>query len=115
MVLRGWHQDDDGPDGEEEQASGGTISGMTGSRVVKQNDHTCKVLNMVRINPPPPPPRRGLDSGNYDVEEPEVVLMENRGSCCGGTGRDDVNDQKRMLDAGLQLNDTDEEARVTYY
>ena len=23
--------------------------------------------------------------------------------------------QKRMLDAGLQMNDTDEEARVTYY
>ena len=49
------------------------------------------------------------------MEEREAVWMENRGSCCGGTGREDVNDQKRMLDAGLQMNDTDEEARVTYY
>ena len=40
--------------------------------------------------------------------------MKDRGSCCGGTGRKDVNDQKRMLNAGLQMNDTDEEARVTY-
>ena len=61
-----------------------------------------------------PPPRRGCDGGNYDVEEREAVRMENRGSCCGGTGRKDVNDQKRMLDAGSQMNDTDEEARVTY-
>ena len=63
---------------------------------------------------PPPPPRPGCDGGNYDVEEREAAWMKNRGSCCGGTGREDVNDQKRTLDAGSQMNDTDEEARVTY-
>ena len=38
----------------------------------------------------PPPPRRGCDGGNYDVEEREAVWMKDRGSCCGGTGREDV-------------------------
>ena len=37
--MEEWQQDDDGLDGEEEQASGFIISGMTGSRVVKQTDH----------------------------------------------------------------------------